>query len=652
MDLPTFARRRILRPAESDGATEPDVLERLRRLTRRRAWLPGSKLRWVTAVTTGLSWLLILGLIVYVLAVTLGVRDTIGSHDWDQMETHRYVVIKSLLKYGQFPFWNPYCCGGHPNWGGIESGTIVVSPWLPFYLLMTFPHALRVEVWGSALLSAVGVWLLAGRFTRSPALRALVAVAYCVDGRWALQITQGHTWHLAYGWTPWVLYFFDRAVGADASRGPPRRRYAVLAGACVAMMVYMGGIYPLPQTGVLLGLYGVMLAVNLRSWRPIVAGLVTAVVGVGLAAPKLLPVIMVIRRFPRLTDSTELVDFGAFSDILTSRDQDVGAGHAGVSQWGWHEWGMYVGSPIVLLIILGLVFGRGLREVPAKWAGLVLLVLGFGSFDPDAPWPLLHRVVPVFRSQHVPSRWMYPALLMLLVVMASTLERVLVRSGRGRAWLELALVPLVGLIAYDVGTVAREPIGHMFAQRTPTTPDSTGPFHSDVHLPADLQYQYEWVPVSLTAVMANIGTTDCGTFAGFHNYFRDQQGHIPGMGAHGVGDADYRGEAFVAEGIGTATVTHWTPNEVTVEVHDAQPGEHVVLNQNWDAGWSANGKSTTAWKDTVAATLSAPDATVVFRYRPSTLLPGLGLFALTCGAIAWAWRRARRPAPAHLEAPG
>jgi hypothetical protein len=144
MDLPTFARRRILRPAESDGATEPDVLERLRRLTRRRAWLPGSKLRWVTAVTTGLSWLLILGLIVYVLAVTLGVRDTIGSHDWDQMETHRYVVIKSLLKYGQFPFWNPYCCGCHPNWGGIESGTIVVSPWLPFYLLMTFPHALRV----------------------------------------------------------------------------------------------------------------------------------------------------------------------------------------------------------------------------------------------------------------------------------------------------------------------------------------------------------------------------------------------------------------------------------------------------------------------------------------------------------------------------
>jgi len=114
-----------------------------------RARLPKSGLGWVFAVTTVLSWAVILGMIGFVLAPTMGDRTTVGSHDWDQMESHRYLVDKTILVYHQFPFWNPYACGGHPNWGGFESGTTVVSPWLPFYLAMTLPHAMRVEVWGA-----------------------------------------------------------------------------------------------------------------------------------------------------------------------------------------------------------------------------------------------------------------------------------------------------------------------------------------------------------------------------------------------------------------------------------------------------------------------------------------------------------------------
>jgi hypothetical protein len=617
---------------------------------------PGSKLRWVLAITTVLSWAVILGLVGYVLAQTMGDRETIGTHDWDQMESHRYLITKTILRYHQFPFWNPYACGGHPNWGGFESGTTVVSPWAPFYLLLSLPHALRVEVWGMALLSAVGAWLLAGRFTRSPAMRALVVVGFAVNGRWTLQISTGHTWHLAYAWTPWVLYFFDRAVGADASLGPPRRRYAVLAGACIAMIIYMGGIYPLPQTVLLIALYGFGLAATMRSARPIVVGLASGVIALGLSAPKLLPVLEVLFKHPRLVDSTEVMDFGAFADTLTSRDQDVFSGHGGVNQWGWHEWGMYVGWAIALATIVGVLFGRGLRETPAKWVGLLFFAFAFGSFDPHAPWPLLHHV-PVFRSQHVPSRWMYPGILLLLVVTVSVAERLLRRSGRARGWLELALVPAVAAIAWDVGTVARQPIGHMFSQAMPSTPESMGPFHTDRHLPAALDYpDGGWSPPSLTAELANQGTIECSTFVAFHDYFRDHYlGHIPGVGARGVGETDYRGEVFVPEGIGSATVTHWTPNEVTVEVHAAQAGVHVVLNQNWDEGWSANGTRALNWSDTVAAPLSAPEETIVFRYRPPTFLPGIGIFLLTCGIIGWAWNRSRaatRPRPGPSRGKG
>jgi hypothetical protein len=608
---------------------------------RRWGLLRKAPIWWVFAASTLLVWALILAMIGWALAPTLADRLTVGSHDWDQMESHRYLITKTIFRFHQFPFWNPYACGGHPNWGGFESGTTIVSPWFPFYLAMKLPHAMRVEVWGSAVLSAVGAWLLAGRFTRSPAARAFVVVVFAVNGRWALQTTSGHTWHLAYEWTPWALYFFDRAAGCDVARGSVRFRDVVLCAACVAMMVYMGGIYPLPETIFALALYGIFLSALMRSGRPLGAGIAAGLLALGLSAPKLFPVFEVLSRHPRLVDSTETLDLKAFVDVLTSHDQDITSAHAGVSQWGWHEWGMYVGWPAVIAIVAGTVFGRGSREQPMKWAGLVLLSLGFGAFDPHAPWPLLHHV-PVFKSQHVPSRWMYPALLFLATVAAALAERILRRVGRLRGLLEVTMIGGVAWIARDIATVSRESLSHVFSVKMPSVAESVGPFRTEIHLPSELAYTSDWVSSSLSAEMANIGTLDCGTFPAFHSYFRDQNGRVAGAGARGRGDAAYKGEVFVPDGVGKASIQSWSPNEVKVVVSGAQAGEHVVLNQNWDPGWSADGTLAVNWSDTVAAQLHGPDSVVVFRYRPPTFIPGLLVCAATLGGLAWAYVRRRK----------
>jgi hypothetical protein len=603
-----------------------------------RARVPGSALGWVQAIARLPAWGIVLATIAYVLWPTWIDRNTIGQHDWDQMETHRALVKKTILDFHQFPFWQPYACGGHPNWGGFESGSTIVSPWLPFYLFMTLPHAMRVEIWGSALISAVGAWLLAGRFTRSAALKALVVVVFAVNGRWALQITQGHTWHLSYAFTPWVLYFFDRAVGSDPTRGTPRLRDFVLMGVSVAMLLYTGGIYPLPETIVVVALYAVVLASLTRSPRPLVTGLVGGLLGLGLGAPKLAPVLEMMFKHPRLVDSTETIDLSALIDVLTSHDQDTTSGHAGVNAWGWHEWGMYVGWAVVVAVLAGALLARGPRESAMRWAGLLTFTLGLGAFHQYAPWPLLHHM-PVFKSQHVPSRWMYPALLLLVVGAVAVGERVLRRSAWARPWLEIAALAGVAWVATDIAHVARIPIRHMFDTAMPAVADSTGPFHTEIHIPPSLAYQSDWAPATLTAVLANISTTDCGTYPAFHNYFRDHQGHIPGLGARGVGDKDYRGEVYVAEGAGTGELVKFTPNEITIAVHGATPGEHLVLNQNWDPGWSARGAKTEELSDQVAVRIDTPDQTFVLRYRPLAWWPGLAIFFATVGGIVWARRR-------------
>jgi hypothetical protein len=583
-------------------------------------------------------------MVAYVLGPTLADRTTVGGHDWDQMESHRYLVTKTILRFHQFPFWNPYSCGGHATWGGFESGTTVVSPWLPFYLAMPLPLALRVEVFGSALVSMISAWLLASRFTRSAAARGLVAVVFAVNGRWTLQLAAGHTWHLVYGLTPLVLYFYDRACGAAPLLRAPRWRDTVYLGVVVAMMVYTGGIYPLPQTALLLAIYGVALSIVTRSLRPLGVGLAGGAIALGLAAPKLLPILEVLSRFPRLVDSPETLDFVGFVQILVAPNQDMGMPATHVSQWGWHEWGMYVGWAPVILVTVGTILGRGVRESPLKWAGLAALVLGLGAFDPHAPWTELHKL-PVFKSQHVPSRWLYPSLLFLSTVTASVFERGLRRAGRVRPWLEVAMLPVLAWIAYDIASVARLAMGHAFVNHMPRVVESTGPFHTEINLPRELDYASDYAPPSLPAEMANIGTIACGTFPGLNVYVRDQDGRVSGLGARGKSDPLYRGEAFIPEGLGTAEIVSFSPNEITVKVTGSQAGDHVVLNQNWDGGWRANGEPALNWSDTVATQLHAPDSTVVFRYRPRYWYPGLLLCGATLGAIFYAYglrRRSRR----------
>jgi hypothetical protein len=614
--------------------------------SRLASWLPRTAGGWVAAVASLVGFGIAVAMVFIVVGPAIADPHTLGTHDWDQMESHRYLLWKSVRVYGQFPFWNPYGCGGHPSWGGIESGTTIVSPWLPFYLFAPLPIALKAELLGTALFSAVGTWLLAGRFTRSAAIRAFVCAVFVVNGRWALQAAAGHTWHVYYAWTPWTLYFFDRAGGCG-ERGPlvappVRWRDVVLCGACIAMMVYSGAIYPLPETVLALGVWAILLAISHRTLRPVAVALAAGLVGFGLSAPKLLPVLEVVRRFPRLVDSTETMDLHAFVVMFTSRDQGFGSRPAPVSPYGWHEWGIYIGWAAFLGLAIAVAVARSRREVPLKAVGLLLVILGFGAFHEYAPWTLLHKA-PIFQSQHVPSRWLYPATLVLGLVFASLLERGL-RRLHGARWMgEAAALACVAWIAWDVAQVARLPMQQMFGSHMPTIQAHTAEFHTEAHVTNEYQYDgISYGMATLPSEIANVGQIECMIFPGLNIWMKDAKGVIKGMGARGRGDPAYRGEAYTASGKGKAELVIFTPNAMTVHVDDGVPGDRVVLNQNWDPGWRVNGHAALELHEAVSAVIERPNQTFYFRYRPDLLWPSLVIFAATVGLIVYAYVRRRR----------
>jgi hypothetical protein len=249
----------------------------------------------------------------------------------------------------------------------------------------------------------------------------------------------------------------------------------------------------------------------------------------------------------------------------------------------------------------------------------------------------------------VPYRWLYPAALLLACAAVAAFEQGMVRAGRARVALEIAALLAVAWIARDIATVARYPLENHLHDGPPTNPESLAPFHTETKLPKELEYQNtEWAPTTLSAEIANIGVIQCNTFHGFDNFdglstvIPGYDGRPTGLGAHGLGEPEYRGEAYLSGGAGTASVARWSPNAVEVLVDGATPGEEVVLNQNWDPGWSADGARALDYRDTVAARVTSATQTFHFRYRPPLWWPGWALFAVTVAALLFARRVSRR----------
>jgi hypothetical protein len=623
------------------------LLDRVKRVRKRVAEQPRSTL----AVALG-SRGLVVAMLLYVLWPLLAHPSLYAGWDWEPINTHRELVAKTIDDFHQFPFWNPYSCGGHPAWGGLEGDTVVAMPWLFAYLGLPLAYAVRCEITMLAVWGAIGTWYFVGRFSRSSVVRAFAVVVFAVNGRWAIQLAAGHIWHLVYAWVPWTLLCIDYAFEQGPNAARARLRGCLLTGACLAAMVYGGGIYPLPQVAIMLFVYAAVISVVRRSPRPLVTLAIAGGFGIGMSAPKLLPMLDVLHRYPRTIISQEYFNLDQFVALLTNRDQHFTSTHAGIPWHSWHEAGMYLGWLSIIIFVAGLICARGHRALTFGILGCLIVVLAAGSFSQYAPWPLLHHL-PVMSSQHVPSRWLFPGLLLLVCGAAAGLERLLVRAGNKRRSIELVGLVVVAIAVIDIGSVARLPLIDMFQLQGPSVEDSTGPFTTFVFLPRQLAYNpAPTQPATLPAAIANIGLIQCNTFHGLVNYPGAQVtdpsmlGRPKELGAHGVEELAYRGEVYLAHGNGSASFTEWSPNEFEVTVTGADVGDEVVVNQNWDPGWKVDGEPAVNYEHTIAAPVTSSQQVFHFVYRAPLFLLGCAIMlatALAAGFVIWRRRRSSTP---------
>lgn len=482
-----------------------------------------------------------------------------GNNDWDQQLTSHFVSYVTVVRYHQFPLWNPYVCGGTPALADPLSR--ILTPFFFLHLLFGPEAGLQLEILLHVAIAVAGGYHLGRVLGFSRIASVLTAVVFPGSSWLYLHLAEGHIAWLPYLYLPWLVVLFWPAL---TKRNLFR---AGIAGGVIALQVGEGGIWAAPLSALTAAVLTLVAMFQQRSIRPTRILLCTALVGFALSAPKLLPMWQLMQINPRVIESPERSDAYLLYDAFLSTDQDrYGQKTSALYVEGFHEYGAFVGIAIFALVVVGLLPDRERRHHYGPWLTLavVALLLGVGRFETSSGrslwsiWSQAHQL-PFLRSMHVPSR-SFPLVVFAAGLLAAIGCDALTKRFGARGTLAAAACGLVFL-----------------GQAWLTGPSQLNRMYGDV--------EGDWEPAS-TFRQAAVSTWDHmypSARAGLGAIDCYEPGHLP-IAAQREGGPDYRGEAYL-DGAGTVTLSSWSPNALSYDL-DASGESQLTINQNFDSAWT------------------------------------------------------------------
>ncbi len=501
----------------------------------------------------------------------------------------------ALSRYGELPLWNPYQCGGIPEWGDPQSQLFHPIYFLTFVFGSTL--ALKLFILLHAAAGLAGMY----RFARSeeglgPAAAALAALVFTGSGFFAWHVGSGHGGFVAFYLTPWLLLGFRRAL-----RDP---RWTALCALVFALALFAGGVYAFPYFGLLLGLDALLALARRVEPRKLATALgVSALLALLLSAFRLVPIIEHLLWYPRHRPQLDAISLRELWGFLTHFDRAADLVQEPGHPYARVEYGAYVGAGVVLLALVGALTAERTRLrllVPL----LLFTSLALGDFASFAPWPLLRRL-PVFGSLQVPSRFLFAVTFFLALLAGAGLDWLEARAAE-RGWLQrlrehAALAPWLLAAALGAPVVLQHRAvldGHW--EFAPLLAGSGGHYHLRDVAPPKTPSPY---PPRAQAPTDEIGSGWCYTGMGYEP--------APGLWP---GDVDQARVAPLGSVVTEGRSTRAAFAEVVLPI-----GGRVVFNQTYAPGWRASLGDVAVDAGRLAVELPPGTHRVVVRYAPASL---------------------------------
>ncbi len=552
----------------------------------------------------------------------------LGRSDWDQHLSYYGQVLKNVVEYGQAPFWNPWFCGGSVMWQNPQ-----VPLLSPVFLLATFVPlqlAMKLNIVLHYWLGFIGVHLLSTRVMGLSFLPIVVFLAtlFTASGAIALHLFEGHSNFLPVLYLPMMLFWL---LSALRSR---RIRDTLLAGSCLALMVWNGGPHVVPMALVSVGALVLVAAAVTRRWRPVILGCCVIVSGLAYAAPKLLPVSLFVtgERFEdgRIFLHPDMVPLRLVSRIYLSSGAEGWLNDPSF-RWGWHEYGNYINPFSAVMVTAGVLWALWAlwyRRTNERWLGLglatatlLLFSLSLGEFADWSPASLAQRV-PLLSQFRIPSRYTIPFVLLATTTLAWSLSKAGANAlPSRRARLVVALLCLGS--SAELVLVNRPLLGATFSQ--PSYDTSFQWMSSPSPLTTDAISRGSRGPDNLPMLWALVH--DQPLF-NCYEYLRLRATAIPD-----------RPPVF-SDGKSDVSVSRFLPNRIEFHARNGDEPSRVYLNTNGSPGWHTNAGVLEMPDDGAPfVTLAAGQAgTFAFWFAPEGLWLGVLAFAIATVVSIAAWR--------------
>ncbi len=533
--------------------------------------------------------------------------DGLGFADWDFVLDKFEALRRTILIWGQFPWWNPWSRGGFPL--AAEPQIDAVSIATPLVLTLGTSTGLRLAAICCLLIAVEGTYRLAWLWIREPWAAAASALIYGLNGAVILATSMGYVLAMSYCSVPWLAYFACR-IGRRFSDG-------IWLGCWMAFVVMNGiqylSLYAAPMTA-MIWLRALRVQPQERRGALLIHTLAALGVCLLICGWRLSTVAFVL-----LDDKRERVTFwdetpATLLHYLLFRPgpnwtDDFTAAQG--SMFG--DLSCYVGPVVLGLALLSLAFGW-------RWwhtLALVCFWLALGSVQWYQPSSWLASW-PVFGSAHVVTRWRVLGILGLGFAAGSVLARW--RASPRRAVRGLAAL-LVVIIASDLVILGHQQFPRAFSVRPRPDLFPGPPVPEIINVRDGLGY-----PCAMRGY---------GVIRGYEpmlSYYRN----APTLRLARE-DPEYRGEAWTDDR--SVQPVFWSPNRLVFQV---KPGQAVQINQNPGSWWWANGRP--AFPGGRCAELRVPftvtadgQGRLVLEIRPRGLAVGLWLHAVGALFLGLAW---------------
>lgn len=545
------------------------------------------------------QWLWCAVLLVAVTPLALGgfwfSDNPLGIADWDYYFSLHENYRQTVIQYGQFPFWDPWTCGGTAGLGDPEFPFFTLTFLLE--LIFGIPVGLRLAIFLSVAMTGLGMLVLGKRLGLPPLPALLAAIAASFSSVSLLELVEGHVNVLAAMWIPWVFFAWYGAYQMRSRRLPNRfswrdliwRKEVIMAGAFLALMFYAGGIYLLMYTG-LAFLFLLILAPQHRA--ALEATLGSLVWALGLAALKLVPVLLWLKQFPDDAYASSTATWPYLYQIFLGRYLH-GSYVLFAQDSGWHEYGAYIGVVVLMLALIG-VAGYGKRRLVRA-----LIVAAIAATLLSSAGPALERFFDVlwfFPRSNISRFVLFAVIPVSLLAGFGTMKL----AGQRRSLLP---VLLIGLVAVDVMSLSYQLSGQSFVLPNVLPAPAAAPapiaFTSGRY---DALGQGSRNTRTYAATLAGYGTTAYCSVLG------------PKPGVRLISDSG--GDVYAASEDPKATVhlLTWSPNRVRVRVK-APAETKVTINTNYVNGWSVNGAPAAEFGNVVGTVVPAGQHEYEFVYR-------------------------------------